>query len=100
MAFPALDKAAFQRITTLPAEYVQLVEDRDPGFLAQQVARVTSWIYARLRKLYGKNFQRSGLPFGKAPAPFVAAGTAPPAIMLTGPVDAWATSPSTTSARC
>lgn len=84
MSFPVLDLPAFRRLSTLPSEYIQHVEDRDPGFCAEQIGRITSLIDARLRKLYGNNGRRSGWPFGKAPAPFASAGTSPPSIALSG----------------
>lgn len=77
--WPALDVAGFTSRTAMPAGDVGVVVSSAPGFLQSKIAAATSYVYARLRKLYGLT-----LPWGNAAPPIQASGTSPPAVSLFG----------------
>jgi hypothetical protein len=86
MSFPYLDLPGFNLRSefTLP-ESIALLESSYPGFVEQQISDFSSYIDARLRKRYGNaaNLGNS-LPFGQMAPLFVASGTNPPGVALTG----------------
>lgn len=81
---PYLDLAYVLANTAMPKGDVLGIERDQPGFTMQKAAGWWSWINARLRKRYGKSQNANALPLGQQPAPFIASGTTPPAVSLSG----------------
>lgn len=82
--FPYLDLAGYRRRTIIPEDFVDEVETISPGWIHLNLLAWSSWINARLRKRYGVAAQGKALPFGQVPPLVLSAGTAPPALVLTG----------------
>lgn len=75
----------FKARTVIPSTDVDLVEQQQPGFTAQRTAVWSSYVNSRLRKRYGNSPNLgTSLPLGQQPPALVAAGTAPPALALSG----------------
>lgn len=69
----------------MPTSDVDIVESKQPGFLAQRLATNSSYINARLRKRYGNSPDLgSSLPLGRKAPVLVSAGTLAPEVRLTG----------------
>lgn len=74
---PYLDVQGYKRRSKVPPGDIDWCESLFPGYLAHRIARGSSLINARLKKRYV-------VPLGQAAPPLIAAGTAPPAVALTG----------------
>ncbi|NUP05525.1 MAG: hypothetical protein HOW73_05645 [Polyangiaceae bacterium] len=62
-----LNLASFRDITVMPAEDVDLIESRYPGFVEKRIAIRESWMNARLKKRYA-------VPFSSVSPPGAAVG--------------------------
>lgn len=74
---PLLDVAGYKRRTKVAPSDVDGVVAQYPGYIEHRIARGSSWISARLGKRYR-------VPLGQDPPAFVATGSAPPPIALSG----------------
>lgn len=74
---PLLDVAGYKRRTKVAPTDVDGVVAQYPGYVEHRIARGSSWISARLGKRYR-------VPLGQDPPAFVATGTAPPLVTLSG----------------
>jgi len=83
MPFPYLDVAAFKLRSAMRPEDADTLETAYPGFLAQCIAKASSYVNSRLRKRYGSGGPGETL-FGSQPPLLIAAGTTPPPVTLAG----------------
>ena len=82
--FPYLDIPGFKLRTAMQPGDVDVLESTSRGFLAQCIADASDYVNSRLRKRYGNATTADNTPFGKQAPILLAAGTAPPAVSLTG----------------
>jgi len=52
-----LDIARFKLLSTIPAAFVDTIEQQEPGFIDAQLAYWSDWIDSQLRKRYDAPFQ-------------------------------------------